>query len=79
MHARRCGILTDKNVRELFAAINRRSYCSKCLADRKGFRNMDMKKGEDGERHLGFIIPGFSSAKISRLDITIVADSVGGW
>jgi hypothetical protein len=78
MSTRQYGLLTDKDVRKLFADMNKRPYCTRCLADRRNFRGWDMKKGEDGERHLGFIIPGFSSVKVVPLDIMIVADSIGG-
>jgi len=76
--ARQYGILANKKVRELLEAINERPYCKKCRSDRKDFQNKDMKKGEDGEKHLGIIIPGFSSPEVSPLDIMIIADSIGG-
>lgn len=75
---RQYGILTNKNVKELFEAINERPLCEKCRSDRKDFQENDSRKGEDGGKYLGIILPGFSSPEVSPLDIMIIADSIGG-
>lgn len=75
---RQYGILTNKKVKDLFDTINECIHCRKCRSGCKNFLEKDMKKGEDGEKHLGIIIPGFSSPEILPLDIMIPADSIGG-
>lgn len=72
------GILTEPSSRELFEKINRRYLCEECRAARKGFLEKDRGEGVDGKKHLGIIIPGFSSPKVVPLDIMIIAESIGG-
>ena len=72
------GILTEKSVRGLFETINTRPQCNECRLARKDFQERDKKTGEDGQKHLGIIIPGFSSMQVLPLDIMIIADSIGG-